>query len=680
MRLSTFAAAALVCVSLVACKAAKSPEGAQAAPETGAVSGRIEGTAPAPNARPTVAYVEGQVARGFEGAWTEVRASDEFADGESLRTGPDGYCELDFGGKATLRVKPDSVVVVTEAALGPDGATVRLALLAGSVYSKVDKLLGSDVYNVSTARGVAGVRGTEFVVAVGKDGRTTVSVREGRVSVVPRSKSVDRLLELAKSDLVARVAAETVLALAPVVEPDQELSLGDDSAAAAETAAAPVLAEVEAGEPVPPDPDDRYAATVPAEPRREALPAKAAARAEKVRKSAAERFLKAAAVPAKAGSAARDEWKRFDDRRKKASGAIERPEAKPKDPAAPGASDGGPGAAPADEALGRRVKRFAVSERPVAGFVVTLPENPPEIPEKLYVCVDGSGSVIAFAAGGAVRWSVPTANKGGPLSHPVPFRDKLFFSGAGELVVIAGASGEVLARRTLDEARSHAGGARVAPFPNGLLFPTADGIEFLDPNDASVIRKIPVADGVGMTPSNYQGMAAIVNNEGVFLLVDMANGKVVKEIRTNARLPVALAPRIFEDKAVFADRRGLVVLVDLVEGIVLWERKAPDGVFTDIEINREGVFIFGKTTISGYRLDGSAVMEIFRGVSAPPLLSRGMLYFGTTAKAFIIAETNPWRIARRIPLDDLVTTRPILGDGCVYVGTKSGKILKIPLD
>ncbi|MCX7024965.1 MAG: FecR domain-containing protein [Spirochaetes bacterium] len=623
------------------------------------------------SARPTVAYVEGDVRRGSGGSWSALAIGDAVGNGETVRTGKDGVCELSFSGRAVVRIQPDSQATVTDAWLESGATKVRIALAAGTVYNKVDKLLGGDSYNVATDHGIAGVRGTEFTVSAGREGTTKVAVRRGTVTVLVRSRSVDALLEEARGNLLARIAMETAVLLAPRVGENQELVVGATAMAAAEASARPVAAELASTPPVEtPDAGD-FLAAIPAEPRETIIPPAAAEKAAKVRGEAGRRFAKPPATPVKAGAATRKEFLRFDEMKTPVSGGPESPGSSE----APGEGSSGAAVAAGKEKPGKApYDEYAVSRWQLTGSITQLPGA------ATFLCADNKGTVFALTPDGRPLWSVPTANKGSDRGYPVTFKGAVYYSGGAEFLIIDGASGDVRARTPLEPNRSHVFGSRVVPFPNALLFPTNDGMDVLDPVGGAVQRSIPVADGTGMTPANYQGMAAIVNNKGVFMLIDVADGRVVMQVPTNAVQPIALAPRTFEDKAVFADRKGLIVLVDLTAGTVAWERKIPEGVFSDVEINREGVFAFGKSSIFGYRLDGSAAMETITGVTAPPLLSRGMLYYGTGDREFIVAETSPWRIVRRIKIGETVSTRPLLGDGCLYVGTKSGKILRIDVN
>ncbi|HPE36455.1 MAG TPA: PQQ-binding-like beta-propeller repeat protein, partial [Spirochaetales bacterium] len=297
----------------------------------------------------------------------------------------------------------------------------------------------------------------------------------------------------------------------------------------------------------------------------------------------------------------------------------------------------------------------------------------------IFVLSDPKGVISGVGPGGKVLWTVETANRGAELASAVPFKDIVYYSGSNEFLAIDAARGKVLFRVPLDGARSHVLGNRVVPFPNAVVYPTMTSLDVLDEKTGQVVRSIPVPGGTTMTPANYEGMAAIVNQKGVFMLIDLESGEVSAQVQTGARQPVALAPRILGTKAAFADRKGLLVMVDLATMSVAWERPLPDssGVFSDLEMGPEGVFAYGKQTVFGYTLDGDQIMEPISGVTAPPLLTKGVLYYGTADGSLVAARVQPFELIGTVPLGGKISARPLFADGFIYVGTGAGRLLKI---
>jgi ABC-type glycerol-3-phosphate transport system substrate-binding protein len=139
--------------------------------------------------------------------WVDVEPGDTVGAGATIRTDADGYCELQFGGTLSVRVEPETQFRCGSVAVGAKTA-VSGELTAGAILAKVKKLSGSDL-QVRTSSTVVGVRGTAFKVRVSDD-VTTVTVREGTVSVTREGTTVD---------LDAGQRAEAAPTVAPTPEP-----------------------------------------------------------------------------------------------------------------------------------------------------------------------------------------------------------------------------------------------------------------------------------------------------------------------------------------------------------------------------------------------------------------------------------------------------------------------------
>ncbi|MBI5595727.1 MAG: FecR domain-containing protein [Elusimicrobia bacterium] len=93
------------------------------------------------------------------------------ADGAELRLDA-GHAVLDFGGEGKVQLDGPAVLAV---------GGRRLTLSGGGLLSVLPRLKGR--YAVATPVAVAAVRGTEFYIAVRKDGGTYLCLCEGAVEV-----------------------------------------------------------------------------------------------------------------------------------------------------------------------------------------------------------------------------------------------------------------------------------------------------------------------------------------------------------------------------------------------------------------------------------------------------------------------------------------------------------------
>ncbi len=85
--------------------------------------------------------------------------------GDSVSTGLATTVELDLGANGkSLTINPDSTVAIDKLDLSEGGAVIntRLNLTKGGLSGNVKKLTAGSKYEVQTAKGVAGVRGTSY--------------------------------------------------------------------------------------------------------------------------------------------------------------------------------------------------------------------------------------------------------------------------------------------------------------------------------------------------------------------------------------------------------------------------------------------------------------------------------------------------------------------------------------
>lgn len=133
-----------------------------------------------------VQYTEGKVSYAREGGEAkELDLGFSVRDGDLLKTGADGRIVITLdkttGMSGSVTVNP-STSLYLDLGLFRGSQRTSLDLLMGSVGAKVKKLAGSPTMQVQTSTTVAGVRGTEFEVAVSLNDAVLVTCSEGEVS------------------------------------------------------------------------------------------------------------------------------------------------------------------------------------------------------------------------------------------------------------------------------------------------------------------------------------------------------------------------------------------------------------------------------------------------------------------------------------------------------------------
>ena len=158
--------------------------------------------------------------------WWEVEIGETLTREDSIKTEASSYCEVQFGETAVVRIQENTEITIGNLSLKVGEAQIGLEMKQGSILCKVQKLAGSERVKLQTQTAVCGVRGTEFVVTSEREGRTTLAVKEGSVSVLPATVDVDRLKTRAgdKGSAVAKLLDEIELS-APVVLADQEIEV-----------------------------------------------------------------------------------------------------------------------------------------------------------------------------------------------------------------------------------------------------------------------------------------------------------------------------------------------------------------------------------------------------------------------------------------------------------------------
>lgn len=123
------------------------------------------------------------------GDWEKPEQNMKLIQGDVVRTGSDGYAELEQDGNR-IQVSSDSRFRISTSE-DQGKRTGTFSMLWGRVVMVAKKLKKGDrPYTVTTPSGTAAVRGTKFSVATGKDGTTLVQVNEGEVAVAGKSEEV----------------------------------------------------------------------------------------------------------------------------------------------------------------------------------------------------------------------------------------------------------------------------------------------------------------------------------------------------------------------------------------------------------------------------------------------------------------------------------------------------------
>ena len=178
-----------------------------------------------------IAYISGEVDIADESGWFPAEIGDLISPSDRIRTAADSSCEIQFGRIAVISLQENTEIDISRINLTPESSKVGIAMAAGTVLSKVQKLSGADSFSVRTQSAVCGVRGTEFSVTTDASGQSVFAVREGSVAILPPDMDTEELKEqLTGQEAEAEALIDQLLETAPRVEANQEMALGPDFA------------------------------------------------------------------------------------------------------------------------------------------------------------------------------------------------------------------------------------------------------------------------------------------------------------------------------------------------------------------------------------------------------------------------------------------------------------------
>ena len=176
-----------------------------------------------------VTFLTGEVVLSGPEGDRELEIGDFINIGDKLKTGTDGYVELQFGNLGVLRIQSDSLYRLDTVDLNEDSEQVSGFLGFGSIVAKIRHLTNRDGFEVDVPGAVCAVRGTEFLIRADDRGSVTIAVADGAVSVSPPSMS-----EVGSDTDMFNTNLSEIRTLMPLVTADKEIVITSDTLAEVE--------------------------------------------------------------------------------------------------------------------------------------------------------------------------------------------------------------------------------------------------------------------------------------------------------------------------------------------------------------------------------------------------------------------------------------------------------------
>jgi outer membrane protein assembly factor BamB len=570
----------------------------------------------------SASYISGQVelfaAGAAQGAAPRaLEPGDAVAVGSTVHTGRDGLCELTVGDLGSLRLLPDTSLVIGGAEILGGSGAFRAELVSGSILAKARRLAGRESFMVSSPNAICGIRGTAFALSFGGK-RSLLAVAEGRVAVLPAGPVFSRVEAASARNGLARGLIRTAVSLAPLVGEGQELSIGPAELERSESAWSSLSSSLGSGSDSPelePEP------LIPAE--------------------------SVGAPEGSSGGAAVGE------------GAIGTLKA-----SFPSAA---PAGREAKELLGQLASftgktEVSGSSKPsyhggllsAQGVFPSRPVSSLLRSGELLVAGDGAGNLSALKASGEAAWRYKGAGK----AAPVLSKGMLYLASATELLVLDAGSGRLVAKKSLPAAAAQGG---LAAFPDGVVAAGPSGLTLFSAEEGAKDRELPVSGGA-LAALHYEGSILVVSGSGELLLLDPASG----ETRAEAPALSSSFLRVYADRAALAGpvrggsggAKGSLLLFSLPGLSLIARADLPFAPASEPEINREGVFVWGEGSLAAFSPEGKPLGTV-KGVSAPPLLSKGVLYYGTGEGYLVAARPSDLAVTGRLFLPARLSARPL---------------------
>jgi len=637
-----------------------------------------ESAEPPSSIQPVLVFIQGSVSAQRKGQAINVSEGLALEAGDLISTGTDGSAEISYGSLATLRLFPQTkvsiTVIISRALDKADRDAADLNLLAGTVAAKVKKLSAKDEFLVLTPNSAAGVRGTQFVVSydepIRKNGtiarteRTLVAVREGSVAVLPKGKLLTSLIDGRQSSPLAGAVVATALSLAPKAGPGQEVTVGGRESAAGgredeallNSAEAAYGALVRQAEELQAQGTDFEAVQDPA--------AILAVPDSEIEKSFAKlsRSLPALLL----SEQSRLLLDVLDHMRDPGKDSSPLPAGLPERYFVP---QGNKGTRESGNA-GSQTQNYP-------GLVYALPLAPAPFTGMIsrsgdaILLLDSKGTLYALEQGGKKLWTRSSLITFTALDTMVALVEPQTLHLVDAMTGAERGTYGFNSWQALPQAKP-------VPIPNGLALATPRGVTILRQENAEVLAEIPVLGGLIAPLVLADSQLLAVSGQGRLVFIDVKTGRISDEVALDLKQDV-LTPRVKDGRAFIVSKGGRVVAVDVATFKVLWDLTLEQSIRSEPELDGDRLYLWlqNKTLVSLSVINGSVIGKPTPDVESPPLLSKGRLYWGSSGPSLVVADAATGTILKRSPLPDMVSARPLLVDGTLYLGTATGKFIRI---
>ena len=157
------------------------------------------GSKETPSFKGKITFLKGSAQiQSADGKIKQLAFADDVEAGSEVKTDTKSYIFIQFGETSVVKMQENSTLKIGKLI---SVNNMDLHLEQGQVLSKINKLGKGESFSIMTPTTVASVRGTQFSVSYG-EGRTDISVAQGRVNVGVKKETAADLKETVESDYI----------------------------------------------------------------------------------------------------------------------------------------------------------------------------------------------------------------------------------------------------------------------------------------------------------------------------------------------------------------------------------------------------------------------------------------------------------------------------------------------
>jgi outer membrane protein assembly factor BamB len=285
--------------------------------------------------------------------------------------------------------------------------------------------------------------------------------------------------------------------------------------------------------------------------------------------------------------------------------------------------------------------------------------------------IDNNGKVSAIDQDAAELWSFD-----GDANAVTALDDRTAVIANDKMTLLNGTDGAV--RGEYAFTWGAVPNAKPVQVPGGIALATLRGVTICRQSNAQVIREIPVSGGIVSSLVLADTELVGINGAGSLIIMNVSAGSIRLEIPLGLGTNI-LAPRYLNGIIYAANENGRITAVEIESGAKLWETELGAGLSIEPELDAERVYAWttDKTLIRLSSANGNPVGNPILNVESAPLLFNGKLYWGGKGSTLVVADSSTGRILKSNPIPDSVSVRPLIVGNNLFVGTQSGRLIKV---